>query len=317
MKYLKHFFIFSFRWQIKSFLIINIFTLGSMYILSSHPSLITSYGFLFLYLIFGYPLISISTSLGSLSTNQNPSASSFSGKYLLSLPISKIDLILNLMVSNLFSFFPILISILWAKCFWNVSSFNLSDGTKKNLIYVLDHPIYFLILILFLCFVFMLMLIRQGVELPRKLFLKGTVQSFLISVRSFINFIIFSMFLSVSLVLSIELKNSYIVLIFAIVMILLEFYKTFRVMIDEKLTYFSNKRDFGLIAFKLILIISSGFLLNYFDTSKYRFKDGSWPQKYSEGDKIFYSVLSENTSEVLEYVRHNGELNIINKMEFP
>jgi hypothetical protein len=227
----------SFLWQWKSFFVVNLFAILSLIALTYFHELILTYGTLVLYVLLIYSLIKSGDSVGSIGTNQGQAGPSFSGKYLLSLPISKKKLLINLLVSNFFCLIPLIYTFLyWSFLVKNYSPI-LNWEKFPIILFIIHHPLIILISIFLLYLTSFFILTRHGVELPRKAFTKGTYLNRLISAKGIISYLIYLINLFWILFLAQVVNNESLVLFYLVYIVCLEMFKTYKSLVNESVSY--------------------------------------------------------------------------------
>ena len=194
-------------------------------------------------------------------------------KYLLSLPISKNQLILSKGISDFIYFLPaVLVAVMAAE---NSSKVHFSS------FYVF---IILLQLIIFVGFI----LFDTDIETPRLENSKSSFLNRLVHIRKMINLFFFIIFSALSFMLIIsanisDLLKVYFIMIILSIVLGFKFYGTLKLLIDESLSYFKPKRDLLRLSFKIAVIVIPILSFNIMGIHI--------PSKYGK-DKIFAQIES-------------------------
>jgi hypothetical protein len=215
----------------------------------------------------------------------------FSLKYLLSLPLSKTELLLMKVASDLLYFLPAIIL-----AFWGVLHSDLPEFDMIPLLILMIEVLLFVSFIMF----------DGDIEQPRLDNARSSFLNRLIYVRKMIDFffmsvfVIFVAYILNSLPMSMLLKEYFLIILLAIVLFR-KFQNSLKLMRDETLSYFVARRDLMRIGSKLGVFIVLGvtsMLLGIKSPSKYGHEE-IFSELGKENKEKFIQLLKETPKELV------------------
>ena len=304
---------YSFRWGRTGFVIVNGLTIALLMLVEMYPGpWAPLVGVVHFYLVILYPIFSahfiilgiannLSIQSGVLYSNfQTSYGYLFSGKYLQALPLSKLQLIVGMIISNIYTLVPAFVTILWIGIRWN-------DGIR--MLYfeefdVLKHP--FISLVGFILIYF----IVRTVPILRTSQYKHDLDSFMLATRVSIKFLVIMMVLIAVIACSFVLHNSPWFFILALAFYgIYQFWCCYQSLLKEDLSYWKTKRDLIRIGMYLVVGLTSAYLIYLGMLSKTK----DWSRYYAEGPPIFKDISNEKWESVEEYISRKGDLGIVNQ----
>lgn len=217
-------------------------------------------------------------------------------KYLLSLPLSKSQMLLNKSLADIIFFFPAIYIVMLGVYYTNLN---------------IHFPLTFLTLVL-IVFVGSLWMFDQEIEQPRLDNAKSNFLNRLIYVRKSTEFIFRSILvfylIAVILLLKIDiLFKEYLIIIFLGVSAFMKFQRSLYLMRDETLSYFRPKRDLFRVGWKLALLLGPVVLM--------QLKSIGLINPYGN-QKIFSDIYYSNLEEVEKFYQENENWDVKGKDEF-
>ncbi|MBF0314014.1 MAG: ankyrin repeat domain-containing protein [Oligoflexia bacterium] len=297
---------YSFQWQIKSFVIVNILTLIILIFMTIIPESSPQLGLMLLYLLFLYSMSTVFSATG-IAHNNTISGSSFSGKYLQSLPFSKAKLIPILVFSNIYTNIPVIISITWVTIVWNNDVSFITDEKKQFwILFISNHFLSATIICILFSLVLWLWQISMMIEFPRKAYNKGTLSNLLLMIKGIIEFLSSLAIFQATCLYSLLEKTALPVIAILLLFVFFHFWRSYRILIKEELSFWRSKRDISIIG--IYILIATGFLLGLNSTPS-----GNWQHHFSNGPPIFSDIMDKKWDKINDYLKNNSDIGIVNQ----
>ena len=303
-----HFAKYSLKWKFQWFVIVNLMVLISLFLMEQLPAYDEMFGMLCFMIIVIY--LSVNPFIGAVNNSTNVlTGGHFSSKYLQALPISKMQFIFALVISNLHAFIPIVVSAIWVFVRWK----GVDDKSFKKICFlVIEKGFFKTSIFLFLCyFCLCFYQISKLVEMPRKNYNKGSFSHILMGIKTIVKYLAVIIVFACAFIYGVEVFKSVWPFIFVVVIYTIsQFWRSYQVLSNEKFSYWNVKQDLIHIGVYVLVTISS---IAWIKISKEEEPIKHWSLYYAKGSEIFSKVAEDEWEYVENYILGGGDLELENE----
>ena len=277
-----HFLKYSFGWNLKWFIPVNLITIVCLIVMDLYSSSIPIVKEDFTLILVFYTVLAPIYLLTGTSYHNNTLGWFFSGKYVQSLPLSKLKFIFALAIKEVYCLIPVIVSVLW-----------MSFRLKKGIMPIIENNPFFSIACLFLIYFNTVFLVIEGSSVSFNNKGRGTnfLRGVQDGVRLVLLFVVLIFVLAIGLIYVVLWPIALLMLLYG----LYHFWSCYRRELREELHYWNNKKNWIEIAV-LVALVSIVSYLMFLVPPKDR---EEWRCYHAKGHKIFKDVSKKRLRKVV------------------